>query len=493
MPTSKKDMYRRVSALRQFRRRRAKYGLTKRSTPHGMILGDSLDPRSKAEAVLDYYIEGGSLSSIFDVLSGREIEIKDVTDFSDAVNLAIIDGGLEDKLVEVEIDYDEACLYIYFDDRISGKESEPISILKKFGDVVLVANPEDRPELGAYVYKLSIPTEIYRKSRPIVKTSGGVIDTAKTTESKLYVWRDNPDFSISEHITKYISSEPRPYVDREGGMAMMVVTDVDLVPYFESNKIEYYTRNPHVKSSYLYSCTKCGVTIYVEDENANAVCVHCNTRVVPATEAWSRLAESELLEVGEVCTLPMISAIRERLQAIDDPEVKTSSYTSILQSSVTRVDPAYLVALIGPVLLHKVESQSESDPQVQQIEEAQQDNGSEVPHSLEEGEGSAAPARESSEGPNSREVREWVLVETGTTVQTSEPPAGSIPRVEGRCAYRVATPTNPKKLREFFSSRGVDVHEVGNSTVLIIPTNRIAKTFDQLKKRFSGKDICKIY
>ena len=71
------------------------------------------DPKSIAESMVLYYMEGGSVDNILNILEGNEASVGSVRDYADDICLKLEDGGV--SLVESNVDVDSQQLEIVLD------------------------------------------------------------------------------------------------------------------------------------------------------------------------------------------------------------------------------------------------------------------------------------------------------------------------------------------------------------------------------------------
>lgn len=198
LPTQQRtSLLTRVSALARFRssanQRQLKKAQGKFTTAWESPRIDPLLP-VKAEAMLDYYEQGGSLDNAVANLAGDPLKKTDLESFTDAVIVELIDRGFNENIVEVEAEPNSGIIYVYLDERVVDDAEDLLSLLKKHGPTKLIARPIDDPALGTFTYHVRDPKF---EARQAEHTAHGLrplkADVRKTdkSESSLCPSRDN--------------------------------------------------------------------------------------------------------------------------------------------------------------------------------------------------------------------------------------------------------------------------------------------------------------
>lgn len=489
----KRRLTHRISVLQRFRKRAQRYGIDPNKVTHPPMLSDSR--KDRAEAALDYYLEGGRVANVLNLASGEDLEIEDPSDLADAIILSLSDAGMYANLVDVVLDLDEKHILVLLDDRVGDKIEYAMNVVGKYGEPKLVLTPDQNQAVGCYAIRLDIPDDLYRKARPKIRLPNGeVIDTAKESltldKTTKFVFEDDRNKSISTRIEEYTGQTPRPYIDRRGSVSMAVDTDINLQPFFEENELEYYSFPTDPSDWILEACPRCARALILTEEPADdVVCALCGTSTRPAAEGW-QLAESRRSGATAAAyrlppTLPAVQALRDRLLALSDPQERQEALHRALASTSTQIDPAYLASLLGPLVAPPAPPLAEREEKTDEPDEQKGNEAREKTQDTETEEETQAEAIEESQD---EEPKTWVSISTQERVTATRAPGEDyIPVPSGMAACLIESTAKTDTLRKYLSERGITVEEHGGHRVAILPERKIAKLNDILHKRFAGR------
>ncbi|TXH18763.1 MAG: hypothetical protein E6R03_01665, partial [Hyphomicrobiaceae bacterium] len=257
----RRSTHQRVSALTRFRRAAYERKLRKSRGDYGAFwAAEHHDPALPqiAEAAVQYFENGGSIQQLLANYDGKEIPGDGIEAFADRVVAKLVDSGLDQHLVEVEIEESTGRVYVYLDDRTHAQVESIQDMIRTFGKTSIVQDPASNPALGTYVFVVEYldPTSpVLSKGRaetPKIAANPEkdealfvpVIAAKPAPPQATYVWPAT--YSFAEAVEAEFGVKATNYIDRDGNDAFRVVGPETIGRWLDNHRVPHYSPKPFV-------------------------------------------------------------------------------------------------------------------------------------------------------------------------------------------------------------------------------------------------------